>query len=133
MTRFVLTTVLSLCLGGALLVPALAQQATGDDTPSAKKDDDAEIKLRREGDRLVDVVGRVENLKLDMRTGTANRSVFRPVDGNLHYILLENQLLERLEKVTAQGEVLIKVSGQVTEYNGKNFLLLTRAAVKRSN
>jgi len=51
--------------------------------------------------------------------------------------LLENRMMERvvLAQENATGELIWEVSGTVTEYKGRNFLLLTRVRLKgkRSN
>ena len=91
----------------------------------------ADSKLNNEGDELTDTVGRIENFLLDPKK-KISRLVFRPIDGKGFFILLENSLLEKLEKHTSAGELPVKISGVVTVYNGKNYLLLRRAAVKRS-
>ena len=88
--------------------------------------DQAEIKLRREGTRIVDTVGIFRQ--------QGRRWVFVPDQGEAHWALLENQLLQRLEdrmERQANGESLTwKVTGTITEYRNTNYLLLERVVAK---
>lgn len=77
---------------------------------------------RREGSHLVNVVGEV------VKRGTEFE--FQPSDNSGSLILLENLVLERMEHYEAaknrEGKRLVwKLTGQVTEYRGQNFLLAT--------
>lgn len=76
--------------------------------------------------RVIEEVGKVVALKADLGVGEEDRSVFVPVTGTGYFVLLENALLEDLEKYTRHGEALVKVSGTVTQYQGRNYLLLSQ-------
>lgn len=75
---------------------------------------------------------RREGTKVDMLVGTVRRQgsrfEFLPVDGTTPLILLENQLLQRIDYVQDRqpnaSAIRWKVSGLVTEYLGDNYLLL---------
>lgn len=80
----------------------------------------AGAKLRREGSKLTGITGTVR------RRG--NRFEFVPLDHSPPLLLLENQLLQRIDAVQdrdANPEALRwKANGLVTEYLGDNYLLL---------
>ena len=82
--------------------------------------------LYPEPHRLIDRVGKVVDLKTDLGVGRESRSVFVPRTGEGYFVLLENAALGELEEHTRHGEKLVKVSGTVTVYDGRNYLLLTR-------
>ena len=77
----------------------------------------------RERSRLLDRQGTV------VRTGT--RLQFAPADGLPPMTLLENRMLERVEQLLrhANRSPELQISGLVTEYHGRNYLLLTRVYV----
>lgn len=81
------------------------------------------LKLRREGTQLQDEPGRF--------VVSGSQATFVAADG-ASYIGLPNLNLERVEKITASspgsGEWL--VTGIVTEYQGANYLLISRARRK---
>jgi len=84
----------------------------------------------RENTRLLDRRGRIVNYQLDVlgepTAAKHDRSAFVSVDDTQVFILLENRRLEALERITRRGEKVIKVSGTVKAYRGKNYLLITR-------
>lgn len=96
-----------------------ANEAT--DAPSAAIGPKAQ--LRREGTQLRDEPGRF------LAVGT--RLTFISAAGT-HYIGLENLNLERVGKIVATSTDSVEwfVTGTVTEYQGANYLLLTRARRK---
>jgi len=61
-----------------------------------------------------------------------DRTVFVTDGGALRLIALENLGLERITRTLANapGPLEWKVTGTVTEYRGKNFVLVHRALVK---
>lgn len=137
--RLTLAGLIALVLTGGFLfaadpekpeAPKSADKPSDAKAPIAKP---ADTRLHPEGEELVDVVGRIESMKLDIRKDEPERSVFRPTDGRGYFILLENSLLQRIQSLSRNGELQVKVSGVVTEYNGRNYLLLRRAAVKRTD
>lgn len=76
-------------------------------------------RIRREGTKLTNVVGTIR------RRGS--RFELLPSDGSLPLILLENQLLQRVDvslQSAPTGGSLFRVNGVVTEYLGENYLLL---------
>ncbi len=86
--------------------------------------------LLRENTRLIDRTGRILCLKDDLGIGNVHRSVFQPMGELGYFILLENSFLEKVEAQTRHGERDVKISGTVTEYRGRNYLLLTRVFVR---
>src|SRR6185436_15719487 len=98
-------TLLSACL------PALCAPAS----VSAKR--------LREGTRLSDVVGRFEAI--------GEKVTFTFADSGESVRILENLALERVARVLpseGQKKIQWSISGTVTEYNGGNYLLLTKAS-----
>ena len=84
----------------------------------------------REDTRLINVKGKIMDLKSDLKKSDYSRSAFVPKNGPGHFILLENRNLEEIEQITRHGEKEVIVSGTVTAYKGKNYLLLTRYSAK---
>jgi len=78
--------------------------------------------------RVIEWIGKVVDLKTDLGVGEEHRSVFVPQTGQGYFILLENAALEDLEKYTRHGEKMVKVTGTVSLYQGRNYLLLSRWA-----
>jgi len=76
--------------------------------------------------RVVEWVGKVVDLRDDLGVGRESRSVFVPQTGQGYFILLENAALGELEKYTRHGEKVVKVTGTVTLYGDRNYLLLGR-------
>ena len=70
-------------------------------------------------------------MKDDLKASPVHRWVFQPKDGLGYLILLENSLLEKTLTETAHGERPVRVRGTITLCQGKNYLLLDWAAVKR--
>ena len=87
--------------------------------------------LLKENSRLIDHEGIILDMKDDLKVGPAHRWVFQPKDGLGYLILLENSLLEKTLAETAHGERPVRVRGTITVFQGKNYLLLDWAAVKR--
>jgi hypothetical protein len=85
--------------------------------------------LLKENTRLVDVEGLVLDLVDDLKVGSVHRAVFQPRDGLGYYILLENNMLEKLLRQTAHGERPVKIRGTITVFRAQNYLLLDWAAV----
>jgi hypothetical protein len=78
----------------------------------------------REGTRLIDQLGQFKI--------TGDRVSFTSSDGTLHFDCLENLCAQRIARtVTDSPETLLwSVNGELTEYRGTNFLLLTQAILK---
>jgi len=78
----------------------------------------------REGANIHDRIGRFEF--------TGDRVTFYPVDSGEPLRALENLSLERIARVLEEtrGQREWSVSGTVTEYQGSNFILVTRAVVR---
>jgi hypothetical protein len=87
--------------------------------------------LLKENSRLIDVEGLILDMKDDLKASPVHRWVFQPKDGLGYLILLENSLLEKTLTETAHGERPVRVRGTITLCQGKNYLLLDWAAVKR--
>lgn len=78
----------------------------------------------REGTRLVDQLGQFKV--------TSDRISFTSADGSLRFDCLENLCCQRVARtVTDSPETLVwSVTGELTEFRGANFLLLTEAILK---
>lgn len=130
MTRTAVLALMVLLAAATFAPPAASADESGDKTASGAG------KLLREDTRLIDRRGRVVSYQLDVLgepTPTPNdRSAFVCVDDGQVFILLENKKLEDLERITRRGEKVVKVSGTLTTYNGKNYLLLTRFQARKT-
>jgi len=84
-----------------------------------------------EGTRLVDRVGRIVSYEMDVlgapKPKAWHRSAFVTSADDHVFILLENQELHRLEDATRRGEIEVRLSGTITRYRDRNYLLITRA------
>lgn len=112
----------------AVVIAAAAVLATAQDRDSKDKGSlpgrGAESKeRRREGSRF-DGIGRFEV--------TGDRVAFYPGDQTESYRVLENLALERVSRVLGETREARQwnVSGVFMEYQGGNYLLLTRATVR---
>ena len=87
----------------------------------------ARARTLRERSRLLDRDGVVIR--------AVNRLRFVPADGGAPMVLLENQLLERVEQLLRHANRTpgLQISGIVTEFHGRNYLLLTRVYVGAPN
>jgi hypothetical protein len=100
--------------------PALPSQRAASIDPSAAADENR----LREGANIHDRIGRFEF--------TGDRITFYPDDSGEPLRALENLSLERIARVLEEtrGQREWSVSGTVTEYQGSNFILITRAVVR---
>jgi hypothetical protein len=119
-----LTTVSALIVGGlvqAATTIAPVKESTSATTLSASE---KLANRAREGTNLVDVTG---HFKL-----AGDRATFYASQGNARYGGLENLNLERIAIVVSENpdELEWCVSGQVTEYRGSNYLLISKAVLK---
>lgn len=112
-------------LDGCVL-PETAQPAPAPTTRQAIAPLLKPMTLYPEKSVVIEEVGKVVALKTDLGVGEVDRPVFVPQAGTGYFVLLENALLEDLEKYTRHGEELVKVSGTVTLYQGRDYLLLSR-------
>jgi hypothetical protein len=84
----------------------------------------AKVKRQREGSSLRDVAGTFH---------LANeRYSFRQIEGGREYRTLENLALERITRTLGQHAEnrFWAVSGTIMEFQGENYLLITRAVLK---
>ncbi|MDR2169788.1 MAG: hypothetical protein LBP59_06575 [Planctomycetaceae bacterium] len=60
---------------------------------------------------------------------TGNRTTIYTVEGNNRYVCLENLNLERILKSIADRpeQTVWKIDGMFTEFNGENFVLISRS------
>jgi hypothetical protein len=95
--------------------------ASGSDTAEAREGRADPVELLREGTQLTDAAG---HFKL-----SGNRVVFVLADGARVLTVLENLNLERIAQMARDDgqRVAWTVSGLVTEYQGANYLLVSRA------
>ncbi len=84
------------------------------------------MQREREGTSLVDVPG---YFKL-----TGDRATFFPSGSEIHYLALENLNLERIATAISDipEQIPWVVSGNVTEYRGANYLLVTKAILQNA-
>ncbi len=110
-------------LGGALL--ALAALGVGGTTAGP-----AAPGLKPEYERVVALPGTVSR---EIVNGVA-RLVFRSQDKKWSAVLLENQIVSALEDEIARHErqPLVSITGVVSDYRGRNYLLLTGAQITRA-
>jgi hypothetical protein len=90
---------------------------TGEDSPTLPR---GTLRLR-EGVRVADVVGQFEV--------AGDRVSFAAADATGSWRVLENLALERIGRVLAENRANPQwvISGTITEYNGANYLLVTKA------
>ncbi|HET6883500.1 MAG TPA: hypothetical protein VFI31_25335 [Pirellulales bacterium] len=108
---------LMLWMAGALATSWLAADEEGIE-PAVPQP--AKSQLRREGTQLIEEPGRF--------IAVANRLTFVSSNG-VNYVGLENLNLERVGKVVAASSESVDwfITGTVTEYQGSNYLLISRA------
>lgn len=124
-------------LAGATIGASAESSAPKDSTsgrPSATSDTpapatkDAQEKLPpshlREGATVTDLVGHFK--------AAGDRWVFFEEGNSRRLIALENQNLERLSRTMAESPLPLvwKVTGTITEFRGKNYLLIERAVLR---
>lgn len=90
-------------------------------------------KLYPENTRLVERKGRIVVYEMDVLGEREYkphfRSAFVGTTDKDTFVLLENRILEKLEKIAGRGKLPVEVTGTLYEYKGINYLLLTRASV----
>ncbi len=103
----------------------VARRPGGESAMDDSELDDAS-ELVREGVEIVDVVG---HFRLQ-----GDRLAFHANQGASAMIALENLALERIAHQVNETPKLLEwsVSGQLTEYRGANYLLITRAHLRPS-
>jgi hypothetical protein len=128
MNRFASSAWLELTLTGLIVAIgtlAAAQERESPAGPASSGKGTEVVERRREGTKF-EGAGRFEI--------TGDRVSFYPAEGQESFRVLENLALERVARV--QGESREQREWQVaavyTEYQGINYLLLTRAVVKQS-
>ncbi|MHB8972428.1 MAG: hypothetical protein ACYC3X_20910 [Pirellulaceae bacterium] len=90
------------------------------DTPHPNPEPTRQV---REGSVLKDELGTFQIL--------GDRVVFSPVDGRTPFPMLENLALERVWRMLEEvGNRQWRINGTVTEFRGRNFLMLDRAVVR---
>ena len=96
---------------------------------------EAPQKLYPENSRLIERRGLIVIYEMDI-LGEQNykpwfRSAFVSSTDKEVFILLENEVLERLEDNAGRGRAPVEVTGTLAQYKGRNYLLLTRASIAR--
>ena len=81
--------------------------------------------LLREGETIRGTLGRME--------AEEGRYVFALLDGQHRFPILENLALERVQRALDESvtPLVWSVTGTLTEYNGRNYLLLQSAILAR--
>lgn len=104
-------------LGAIAILLMMQSPGVAEDSPMLPR---GTLRLR-EGTRVADVVGRFEV--------AGDRVSFVAVDSTGSWRVLENLALERIGRVLAENRASPQwtVSGTVTEFNGANYLLVTKA------
>ena len=104
---------------------ALLQQPTSPMKQEASQTPEKSEERYREGTQLEKVRGRFQ--------ADFDRVEFLPENSDSTWLVLENLTLQRVEdELTDEVELGWEVDGMVTEYNGRNYLLLERAYVYTS-
>lgn len=111
---------LGLTAAGAILL-GLAAMGVGQPAPAPAKEPTEEYS------RLVDRAGFIERGVV----GGVPRTLFRSEDRKWSAVLLPNQILAALEDRVwvAERPPQVRVTGMITEYRGRVYLLLTAASV----
>lgn len=107
--------------------PSNPNAAAVSNAPSSATGRNTNPKRQREGLRLNEIVGTFEEVGDSQFT-------FTPENSKESYRILENLALERIANVaaeTASGQLWI-VSGQLTEFRGSNYLLISRAVIRNT-
>lgn len=119
-----LTSLSALIVGGWVQAASTIGPVKESTSPPALSASEKQANRAREGTMLVDVVG---HFKL-----AGDRATFYATQGNARYGGLENLNLERIAIVVSENpdELEWCVSGQVTEYRGSNYVLITKAVLK---
>src|SRR5688572_19810738 len=102
-------------------LPPLPKQAIADEgSPAAAEATDR----LREGTRFDGAMGTFK--------ATGDRWTFFTADGTRRFGVLENLALERVERTIRENSHAVEwnISGVITEHNGINYLLVTRAVLK---
>lgn len=108
---------IALVMGGLTLL-LLSGAMSQDATPSRET-----TFMLREGATLKDITG---SFKV-----TIDRVEFHASDQEMKLVVLENLALERIvDELEGSSLVLWQVEGTVTEYHGRNYLLVQKAFVK---
>lgn len=118
MSRFLPPLCLSLALAAA--AHSVSWLIAGDALDSPAAASAATTQLRREGTQLRDEPGRM--------IAAGGQITFRAADG-ASYISLQNLNLQRVGAIILGSPDSVEwlISGTVTEYQGSNYLLITRA------
>ena len=129
--RTVAVTLLFLVGAGFLAVRAastsVAYALENSNDAAQRSEEEDEGQLVREGVRLHAELG-----EFKVR---GDRAIFISQDGGQHYGGLENQNLERIVLKISDNPTQLtwEVTGDVTEYRGTNYLLVTHAVIKNRN
>lgn len=125
-----------LALSVAWMAPASRAQVAGDaagDRDAAQpanlqgnQKENEKAKRLREGTVLEKLIGRFES--------TGDRVTFYPLEGMDSMRVLENLALERVarELPGLSRDRQWRVAGEITEYQGSNYLLVSRAVLQRN-
>jgi hypothetical protein len=108
-------------LMGLIIIPALlCAQEEAEEMPSVAATTDR----LREGTRLDETLGTFK--------ATGDRWTFFTADGARRFGVLENLALERVERTIRENSLAVEwsISGMITEHQGVNYLLVTRAVLK---
>ena len=91
---------------------------------SLPRNDGETLKILREGTKIDNLVGEFQV--------TGDRTTFVTDDGERSFVGLENLNLERVVRILSDKPEQLQwsVSGTITEYQGQNFLAITRAVFK---
>jgi hypothetical protein len=119
-----LALVAGICLAWRITASAAEEAAPTSTSGAEAHADDKPAQRLREGTPLEDLMGQFKVL--------GDRATFYVKDSNAKYNCLENLNLERVTNQLAENPEAQDwtVSGQITEYRGSNYLLLSRAILK---
>ncbi|MCA9104237.1 MAG: hypothetical protein R3B96_05385 [Pirellulaceae bacterium] len=112
-----LIAITMVALTSSILVAASLSQEGMDEQSTAS------VTRMREGTRIQRGVGWFKRV--------GDRIEFQPVDGTSVFVALENLALERIAgELEGESALLWQIDGLVTEFHGRNYLLIERAFVK---
>jgi hypothetical protein len=116
---------MALLAGFLLAAPAASEDQKGANRAAPEKSSEPKER-RREGTKF-EGAGRFEI--------TGDRVTFYPAEGQESFRVLENLALERVARVLGESREPRQwnVAGVFTEYQGGNYLLLSRAAVRQAS
>ena len=114
-----------LAIGAVIVTAGWAAAAYLQDDPLSQQETPQfeKVERYREGTKLEKVSGWFKV--------AVDRVEFHPSDGGTSLVVLENLALERVvDELTGDLVLIWHIDGKITEYHGRNYLLIDRAFVR---